>query len=164
MTRKRVTANEKKQRHEWAIRQIDAGMGLSELTAFTAETWGCSRRQARDVVAKAHKDWLDACYGSEEIDQRDLLFQQVGRLERIARKAENAGQFSAAVGAITALNQMMALGADQKGFELSTQRAPLPALKQLKALGWNAQNDRRLVLTSDLFLEPTLDPFSFPRQ
>ena len=34
---------------------------------------------------------------------QDLLFQQVGRLERIARKAENAGQFSAAVGAITAL-------------------------------------------------------------
>ena len=81
-------------------------MGLSELTAFTAETWGCSRRNARDVVAAAHKDWLDACYGSEEIDQRDLLFQQVGRLERIARKAENSGQFSAAVGAITALNRL----------------------------------------------------------
>ena len=77
---------------------------------------GCSRRQARDVVSAAHKDWLDACYGSEEIDQRDLLFQQVGRLERIARKAEDAGQFSAAVGAITALNRMMALGADQRGF------------------------------------------------
>ena len=40
LTRKRVTASEKKQRHEWAVRQIDAGMGLSELTAFTAETWG----------------------------------------------------------------------------------------------------------------------------
>ena len=34
---------------------------------------------------------------------QDLLFQQVGRLEGIARKAENAGQFSAAVCAITAL-------------------------------------------------------------
>ena len=61
-------------------------------------------------MAKAHKDWLDACYGSEEIDQRDLLFQQVGRLESIARKAENAGQFSAVVGAITALNRMMRWG------------------------------------------------------
>ena len=40
MTRKRVTASEKKQRHEWAIRQIDAGMGLSELTALTAEHGG----------------------------------------------------------------------------------------------------------------------------
>ena len=116
MTRKRVTKGEKKQLHEWAVRQIDAGMGLSELTAFTAETWGCSRRNALDVVCAAHKDWLDTAYGSEEIDQKDSLFQQVGRLERIARKAENSGQFSAAVGAITALNRMMALGADQRGF------------------------------------------------
>ena len=113
MTRKRVTASEKKQRHEWAVRQMSAGMGLSELTAFNAETWGCSMRQARDVVANAHKDWLDACSCSEEIDPRDLLFQQAGRLDRIVRKAENAGQFSAAVGAIAALNRMMALGADQ---------------------------------------------------
>ncbi len=78
MTRKRVTASEKKQRHEWAVRQIDAGMGLSELTAFTAETWGCSRRQARDVVAAAHKDWLDACYGSEEIRPAGLAFPAGG--------------------------------------------------------------------------------------
>ena len=118
MTRKRVTTSEKKQRHEWAVRQIAAGMGLSELTTFTAATWGCSRRKARDVVGAAHNDWLDAAYGSEEIDQRDLLSQQVGRLEHIARKPENAGQFSAAVGAIRALNRMMALGADQKGFRV----------------------------------------------
>ena len=52
MTRKRVTASEKKQRHEWVIRQINACMGLSEITAFTAETWGVSRRAVRDVVAK----------------------------------------------------------------------------------------------------------------
>ena len=83
MTRKRVTASEKKQRHEWAIRQIDAGMGLSELTALTAETWGCSRRNARDVVAKAHAAWIEA-FNHEDINTRDLLFQQVGRLERIA--------------------------------------------------------------------------------
>ena len=86
------------------MKQIDAGMSLSELTAIAAETLGCSRRNARDVVLAAHKNWLDAAYGSEEIDQRDLLFHQMGRLERIARKAENSGQLSAAVGAITALN------------------------------------------------------------
>ena len=90
-------------------------MGLSELTAFTAETWGCSRRQARDVVAAAHKDWLDAAYGSEEIDQRDLL-SSVARLERTARKAEEAGQFAVVVGCVAQLNKMMALGADQRGF------------------------------------------------
>ena len=104
------------ERRQVALQKVSNGMGISEVVDFVSAEWGCSRRNARDVVCAAHKDWLDAAYGSEEIDQRDLLFQQVGRLERIARKAENAGQFSAAVGAITALNRMMALGADQKGF------------------------------------------------
>ena len=89
--------------------------GSQRINRLYRRNMGCSRRHALDVVCAAHKDWLDAAYGSEEIDQKDLLFQQVGRLERIARKAENSGQFSAAVGAITALNRMMALGADQKG-------------------------------------------------
>ena len=62
-------------------------------------------------MKEAHKEWLDG-FNDEDINQRDLLFQCLGRLERIARKAENAGQFSAAVGAITALNRMMALGTD----------------------------------------------------
>ncbi len=70
------------------------------------------KKLSKHLLVTFHK----GCYGSDEIDQRDLLFQQVGRLERIARKAENCGQFSAAVGAITALNRMMALGADQKDF------------------------------------------------
>ena len=116
MTANRVTKSQKKQRLDWTMKKIDQGVGFSELASLVAETWGCSRRNARDVVCAAHKDWLDAAYGSEEIDQKDLLFQQVGRLERIARKAENAGQFSAAVGAITALNRMMAWGTDQKAF------------------------------------------------
>ena len=59
---------------------------------------------------------MDACYGSEEIDQRDLLFQSVARLERTARKAEKAGQLAVVVGCVAQLNKMMALGADQKGF------------------------------------------------
>ena len=63
MTRKRVTASEKKQRHEWAVRQIDAGMGLSELTALTAETWGCSCRNAV----------LD--YAIRRLDQKDFRFR-----------------------------------------------------------------------------------------
>ena len=54
MPYKHVTAREKKKYHEGAIRQIDAGMSLSELTAITTETWACSRRHAQDVIAKAH--------------------------------------------------------------------------------------------------------------
>ena len=98
------------------MKQIDKGVGFSELASLISETWGCSCRNARDVVTAAHKDWLYSCYGAKDLEQRDLYFQQVGRLERIARKAENLGQFSAAVGAIMALNLMKALGADQRDF------------------------------------------------
>jgi hypothetical protein len=98
MTRKRVTASEKKQRHAWAIRQIDKGVGFSELATLVAETWGCSRRQARRVVADAHKEWMEIAFGAEEIDQRDLLMQSVARLERTAPKAEPRGNFACLIG------------------------------------------------------------------
>ena len=58
MTRKRVTKEEKQQRHEWAMKQIDKGVGFSELASLVAETWGCSRRNARRVVTEAHKEWM----------------------------------------------------------------------------------------------------------
>ena len=70
---KSVTASEKKQRHEWVILQIDAGMGLRKLTALAAETLVVSRRTARDVTAKAHKDWIEV-FNYQDINQRDLLF------------------------------------------------------------------------------------------
>ena len=41
--------------------------------------------------------------------------------------------------------------------------APIPTLRQLKTLAWNAQSGRRLALRSDLLLGPTLEPFSFSR-
>ena len=116
MTNARVSKQEKQKRHEWAMKQIDKGVGFSELATLVAETWGCSRRQARRVVADAHKEWMHLCFGSEDIDQRDLLFQSVARLERTARKAEEAGQFAVVVGCVAQLNKMLVLGADQKGF------------------------------------------------
>ena len=122
MTCKRVTKDEKLRRHEWAMKQIDKGVGFSELATLVAETWGCSRRQARRVVADAHKEWMHLCFGSEDIDQRDLLFQSVARLERTARKAEEVGQFAVVVGCVAQLNKMMALGADQKGFRGHSSR------------------------------------------
>ena len=73
MTCKRVTKDEKRQRHEWAMKQIDKGVGFSELASLVAETWGCSRRNARRVVSDAHKEWMDVAFGAEELDQRDIL-------------------------------------------------------------------------------------------
>ena len=116
MTRKRVSKEEKQQRHEWAMKQIDRGVGFSELASLFSETWGCTSRNACHVVSLAHKEWMEIAFGAEELDQRDLLFQSVARLERTARKAEEAGQFAVVVGCVAQLNKMMALGADQKGF------------------------------------------------
>ena len=76
---------------------------------------GVTRRQARTVVKEAHKEWLDA-FNDEDINQRELLFQCLGRLERTARKAEESGNFACVIGAVQLMNRMMALGADQKGF------------------------------------------------
>ena len=116
MTNARVSKQEKQKRHEWAMQQIDKGVGFSELASLVAETWGCSRRQARRVVADAHKEWMHVCFGSDDIDHRDLLFQSVARLERTARKAEECGQLAVVVGCVAQLNKMLSLGADQKGF------------------------------------------------
>ena len=100
------------------MKQIDKGVGFSELASLISETWGCTRRNARHVVSLAHKEWMEIAFDAEEIDQRDLLFQSVARLERTARKAEESGQFAVVVGCVAQLNKMMALGADQKGFRL----------------------------------------------
>ena len=67
-------------------------------------------------MSLAHKEWMDVAFGAEELDQRDLLFQCVARLERTALKAEEAGNYACVIGCVAQLNKMMALGADQKGF------------------------------------------------
>ena len=46
MTRKRVTKEEKAQRQQWAVAQIDKGVGFSELTSLTSETWGAPADRA----------------------------------------------------------------------------------------------------------------------
>ena len=116
MTHTRVTKSQKKQRHLWAMKKIDQGVGFSELASLVAETWGCSRRQARRVVTEAHKEWMDLAFGDDNVDQRDLLFQCIARLERTARKAEEAGNYACVIGAVAQMNRMMALGSDQRGF------------------------------------------------
>ena len=58
------------------------------------------------------KEWMHVCFGSDDIDQRDLLFQSIARFERTAGKAEESDQFAVVVGCIAQLNKMMALGSD----------------------------------------------------
>ena len=77
---------------------------------------GCSRRNARRVVTEAHKEWMDLAFGDDNVDQRDLLFQCIARLERTARKAEEAGNYACVIGAVAQMNRMLSLGADTRGF------------------------------------------------
>ena len=109
MTRKRMSKEEKQQRHEWAMKQIDKGVGFSELASLISETWGCTRRNACHVLSLAHNEWMEIAYGAEEIDQRDLLFKCIARLERTARKAEEAGNYACVIGAVAQMNRMLSL-------------------------------------------------------
>ena len=93
MTRRGVTKEQKTQSQQWAVAQIDKGVSFLELTSLSSETWRVSRRQARTAVKVAHKEWLDI-FNDEYINQRDLLFQCLGPLERIARDAEESGNYS----------------------------------------------------------------------
>ena len=116
MTCQRVTKSQKKQRLEWAMKKIDQGVGFSGLASLVSETWGCTRRNARRVVSDAHKEWMDVAFGDDNVDQRDLLFQCIARLERTARKAEEAGNYACVIGAVAQMNRMLSLGADTRGF------------------------------------------------
>ena len=116
MTHTRVTKSQKKQRIEWTMKKIDQGVGFSELASLVAETWGCSRRQARRVVTEAHKEWMDLAFGDDNVDQRDLLFQCIARLQLTARKAEEAGNWACVIRAVAQMNRMLSLGADTRGF------------------------------------------------
>ena len=64
-----VSRQEKQQRHEWSMKQIDKGVGFSELASLVAETWGCSRRQAHRVVSDAHKEWMDAAFADDPLGE-----------------------------------------------------------------------------------------------
>ena len=72
MTRKRVTKEEKEQRQQWAVVQIDKGVGFSELTSLTSETWGVSRSEGYKLIKRA---WQQIKNDIDEsgIDRQELL-------------------------------------------------------------------------------------------
>ncbi|MFM1813246.1 MAG: hypothetical protein RLZZ336_2184 [Cyanobacteriota bacterium] len=87
-------------RRQEALRLLGEGYGCSELVSKLAEQWGCSRRTARRYVAAAHAALVEDL---TPVQASDMLATIVGRLERLARKAEADGQYAAAVGACRSL-------------------------------------------------------------
>ena len=81
---------------------IDTGIGLSK-PLYRRNMGPPADRPVMSSLRLTRTGWtLATALGDRPAG---LVFQQVGRLERIACKAENACQFSAAVSAITALNR-----------------------------------------------------------
>ena len=62
---------------------------------------------------------MDVAFGDDKLDQRDLLFQSVARLERTARKAEESGQFAVVVGCVAQLNKMMPWALTRRAFAVT---------------------------------------------
>ena len=87
-------------RRQTALLLLGEGYGCSELVAKLADDWGCSRRTARRYVSSAYAELVADL---TPVQAADMLATIVGRLERIARKAEAAGQYGAAVGACRSL-------------------------------------------------------------
>ena len=91
------------QRQQETLKMLCEGYGCTELVTALSDRWGCSRRTARRYVYKAHAELVDDLV---KIERPDLLAATITRLERIARKAEKAEQYSAAVGACRSLLEL----------------------------------------------------------
>lgn len=87
-------------RRQEALRLLGEGYGCSELVSMLAEQWGCSRRTSRRYVSAAYAELVSDL---TPVQASDMLATIVGRLERLARKAEADGQYAAAVGACRSL-------------------------------------------------------------
>jgi hypothetical protein len=100
----RASAIEQQQRRDHVLRMLASGHSATEVVTAVAEEWGISRRQARRVVADGHAeltaDWVP-------VQAADVLAQLVVSAQRIARRAEEAEHYSAAVGAIRTVHQMV---------------------------------------------------------
>ena len=92
------------QRQAAALKLLADGTPFSAAVARVALDWGCSRRQARNVCNAA----LQVIAADlETMDVKEMLASTIHRLERIAQKAEDAGQYAAAVGAARSVHEFV---------------------------------------------------------
>lgn len=96
----RATAMQRESRRLEVLRLLEAGWGVSEIVTKVSDSWGCSRRTARRAVNAGLAEMVQDL---DSVQVAEMLSTIVGRLERIARKAEQSEQYSAAVGACKAM-------------------------------------------------------------
>jgi hypothetical protein len=92
----------RQRRHQFAAELLAKGTPFSTVVARVASDWGCSRRQARNVVNQALAEVVGDL---DTVDVKALLADTLTRLQRIAQRAEQCEQFGAAVGALRSLHE-----------------------------------------------------------
>lgn len=100
----RTTKAERKRRREAALQKVANGYGYADVVAWVSEEWGCSRRTALRDANWAHAQLVQ---GLQETDVQALLAHLCTSAQRVALKAEAAGQYAAAIGSLRLLHEML---------------------------------------------------------
>ena len=87
-----------------ALALVSQGKGFSDVVTAQMSQWGCSRSSAQRDCRWAH-DQLKLSIDSH--DAQHLMVHIATSLQRISLKAEESGQFAAAVGAQKMLYELL---------------------------------------------------------
>ena len=100
----RTTRAQRQERRNQALKLLCDGVPPTAAASQLTAQWGCSRRTSLRDVELAHSELVKALEGTE-------LQQMVGWLaaqyQRLAAKAEAAGQYAAACGCLNSLRVML---------------------------------------------------------
>ena len=100
----RTSKAERKRRREAALARVADGYGFSDVVTFMMAQWGCSRSTAQRDCGWAHGQLAASLQGA---DIRHLVAHLCTSAQRVALKAEQAGQYAAAIGALKLLHEMV---------------------------------------------------------
>ena len=95
---------ERKRRREAALDKVSNGYGFSDTVSWVMSEWGCSRSTAQRDTTWAHNQLVQ---GMSSSDIQQLLAHLCTSAQRVALKAEGAGQYAAAIGALKLLHEML---------------------------------------------------------
>ena len=100
----RTTKAERKRRREAVLVKISDGHGFADTVAFVMSEWGCSRSTARRDVHWAHGELQ---LGLDAHDIQHLVTHLCTSLQRVSLKAEHDKQYSASVGAMKLIYEIL---------------------------------------------------------
>jgi hypothetical protein len=101
------------ERLSWALERLVECRSTTAVVTEMAARWGCSRRTAQRLVAKAHAV-LVADLENSGLDRREMLAQLIHGLQEALAKALASNQPAAAVAAVRAIADLCQLTTPQR--------------------------------------------------